>query len=90
MDKYQIVDMFESNFMTSTEGERGVKNLKNVCEALGYGDGFMRGRAIEEFLTDNPGAVEALFQFVSEWALSNGAWQANMMVALDDEGLVDA
>ena len=89
MEKYEIVDMFESNFMTRTEGEAGVKSLENVCETLGYGEGFMRGRAIEEFLGDNPGAVEALFQFITEWAVRNSDWQANMEDALVEEGLVD-
>jgi len=89
MDKYEIVDMFEQNFMTRSEGEGGVKNLENVCEILGYGEGFMRNRAIEEFLTDNPGAVEALFQFITEWAVRNTDWQANMEDALAEEGLVD-
>jgi len=87
MDKYKIVDMFEQHFMTSTEGEKGVKQLENVCEVLGYGEGFMRNRAIEEFLTDNPGAVEALFQFISEWALRNPEWNDSMEEALEDEGL---
>ena len=32
MDKYEIVDMFEQNFMTRCEGEAGVKSLENVCE----------------------------------------------------------
>ena len=89
MDKYEIVELYESNFMRSTEGETGVRNLENVCEHLGYGQGWMRNRAIEEFLTDNPGAVEALFQFISEWALRNSDWQAGMEEALDEEGLLE-
>ena len=89
MDKYAIVELFEQNFMTRTEGEGGVKQLENVCEVLGYGEGFMRNRAIEEFLTDNPGAVEALFQFISEWALRNPDWNDSMEEALEDEGLLE-
>ena len=89
MDKYEIVDLFESNYMTRTEGDTGVRNLETVCEILGYGQGFMRNRATEEFLTDNPGAVEGLFQFISEWALRNTDWQAGMEDALDEEGLLD-
>jgi hypothetical protein len=90
MDRYAIVEAFEQNFMTRTEGEAGVKQLENVCEVLGYGEGFMRNRAIEEFLTDNPGAVEALFEFISEWAVRNTDWNGSMEEALEDEGLLDA
>ena len=89
MDRNEIVEMFMDNFARSSEGETGVRNLENVCEVLGYGEGFMRGRAVEEFLQDNPGAVEALFEFIMEWAERNRNWSNAMEDALEDEGLLE-
>ena len=89
MERYEIVDKFMDTFARSAEGERGVRNLETVCEVLGYGEGFMRGRAIEEFLQDNPGAVEGLFNFIAEWAERNSDWAYKMEEQLEDEGLLD-
>ena len=89
MDKEQVVELFADNYMRSTEGERGYSNLETVCEVLGYGEGWMRGRAVEEFLQDNPGAIEALFEFVNEWAMRNRSWSNAMEEALADEGLLE-
>ena len=89
MDRSEIVELFMDTFARSAEGETGVRNLETVCEVLGYGEGFMRGRAIEEFLTDNPGAVEGLFEFIMEWAERNRNWSNAMEEALADEGLLE-
>ena len=89
MERYEIVEKYMDNFCRSAEGERGVRNLETLCETLGYGEGFMRGRAIEEMLTDNPGAVEAVFNFLAEWAERNPSWTNAMEEALEDEGLLD-
>ena len=45
----------------------------------------MRGRAIEEMLADNPGAVEAVAQFLAEWAVRNTEWNAALEQVLEDE-----
>jgi hypothetical protein len=88
MQRFEIVEQFMDNFFRSVEGEAGVRNLEQTCEVLGYGQGWMRGRAIEEFLTDNPGAVEALYNFITEWAERNDAWAGAMQDALEQEGLL--
>lgn len=57
----------------NTEGERGLKNLEQLVEAIGYKrHGFRYGNPIEVFLQDNPGCIEAIQQWiidarVSEW-----------------------
>lgn len=89
MDKYEIVDMYMDNFVHTCEGERGVRELDELCETLGYGEGFMRGRAIEEMLIDNPGAVEAVVEFLKAWALRNDEWTERMREVLEDEGLLE-
>ena len=57
----------------SFEGERGVKNFAKLVNALGYSDsinryGQMAGGAclgdIFVFLEDNPGAIEALIDWI--------------------------
>ena len=89
MDRANIVEQYMDNFFRTTEGESGVRCLEEMCETLGYGEGYMRGRAIEEMLADNPGAVEAVAEFLAEWAERNGAWAARMQQVLEDEGVLE-
>ena len=89
MERADIVEQYMSNCFTSCEGERGVRNLEAMCEALGYGEGFMRGRAIEEMLQDNPGAVEAVAEFLASWAERNAAWAAGLEQVLEDNGYLE-
>ena len=85
--RINVVETYMDNFFISYEGERGVKNLETMCETLGYGSGFMRGRAIEEMLADNPGAVEAVAEFLKSWAIRNTEWNAALAEVLEDEGV---
>lgn len=83
--RQNVVDTYMDNCFISYEGERGVRNLEQMCETLGYGQGYMRGRAIEEMLADNPGAVEAVAQFLASWAVRNTEWNAALEQVLEDE-----
>jgi len=74
----------DNNFRTC-EGESGVRNLEQLVETLGYGQGFMRNRAIEDFLTDNPGAVEAVLNFIGEWVERNDEW-AEALQQVNEDG----
>ena len=85
--RQDVVDTYIDNFMFRLEGEQGVRNLEQMCETLGYGSGFMRGRAIEEMLADNPGAVEAVVQFLADWAVRNTEWNSALEQVLEDEGV---
>ena len=85
MDAYELFDTYMDEEFRSVEGESGVRNLEQLCETLGYGQGYMRGRAIEEMLADNPGAVEAVAQFLAEWAVRNTEWNAALEQVLEDE-----
>ena len=89
MKNAQVVEQYMDNFFRTTEGESGVRCLEEMCETLGYGEGFMRGRAIEEMLADNPGAVEAVAEFLAEWAERNSAWAARLEQVLEDEGVLE-
>ena len=85
--RQDVVDTYIDNFMFRLEGEQGVRNLEQMCETLGYGQGYMRGRAIEEMLADNPGAVEAVAQFLADWAVRNTEWNSALEQVLEDEGV---
>ena len=85
--RQDVVDTYMDNFMFRMEGETGVKNLEQMCETLGYGSGWMRGRAIEEMLADNPGAVEAVAQFLADWAVRNTEWNNALAEVLADNGV---
>lgn len=61
-----------------------VEGFETLCEALGYAQGYYLNRdAIYNFLYDNPGALEALYQFVAEWVERNSEWKESL--AVDDE-----
>jgi hypothetical protein len=49
------------------EGSTGVRNLEKLVRALGYRD-------ISDFLMDNPGAIQAIVEFVTEWVERNDEW----------------
>lgn len=57
------------------EGESGVQNLEQLVKDIGYDNG------IEEFLADNPGAMEALVNWISEWADKGTEWKTKLAEA---------
>ena len=83
--RHNVVDTYMDNYFFRMEGEQGVRNLETMCEHLGYGQGYMRGRAIEEMLADNPGAVEAVAEFLADWAVRNAEWNAALEQVLEDD-----
>ena len=76
------------------EGERGVKNLESIVEVLGYNSRFSK-RSLHEFLADNPGAQQALLEWIGDQ--DGTTWEADLLEELDiggededDDGLSDA
>ncbi len=49
----------EANKIYSFEGAEGVRNFRQLCEDIGYDN-----NPIEYFLSDNPGAITALLDFI--------------------------
>ena len=84
-NRQNVVDTYMDNYFFRMEGEQGVRNLENMCERLGYGQGWMRGRAIEEMLADNPGAVAAVAEFLAEWAVRNTEWNTALEEVLEED-----
>lgn len=70
--------------MHNFEGERGIRNMKKIMrEVCGYGDGY--GTVIENFFNDNPGAIEA----VVEWIGSQGVrdWDSNLTALIGPDAI---
>lgn len=80
-------DMFDDYVSTMRfEGERGVENLEKVCTTLGYPEtGYRYGSPIESFLADNPGCIEAMLEWISEWIEKSPEWQAAIEAVTEDD-----
>lgn len=62
--------------------EGSTRNLEKLVNVLGYRDqGF--GDAVHEFLCDNPGAQQAIVEWIGEWIDRNSDWRE----AMEDEVL---
>jgi hypothetical protein len=73
MDELVTKYMDQEN-LHRTEGRRGVENLCQVVRAVGYRDPMYWGQLSNKaavgdlllFLEDNPGAIEAMFNWIME------------------------
>jgi hypothetical protein len=84
-DRQNVVDTYMDNYFFRMEGEQGVRNLETMCEHLGYGQCYMTGNAIVDMLQDNPGAVEAVANFLADWAVRNTEWNTALEQVLEDD-----
>lgn len=73
-----IFDRYLDQEFHSVEGSRGVSNLEKMLTAMGYGQGWMRNRAVEEFLSDNPGAITALLEWIGVEINGVPEWQEGL------------
>ena len=67
LDKY-----LTDNRLWNLEGESGVRNFEKIVRDVG---GY---RDLHSFLADNPGALTAMMEFISEWMPRNQEWQENL------------
>lgn len=66
------------------EGDSGMDRMTKVCEDLGYpGHGFKYGTPIESFLSDNPGAMQAILDWVGEQNIPE--WRENLESHLSED-----
>lgn len=65
------------------EGESGVRNFEQLTKDIGYRQG------IEEFLADNPGAIETLLEWISEWSEKGTGWKTKLAEACNYESKED-
>jgi len=62
-----VTDYCDSNGFHCWEGETGVKQIHQLCEDIGYPKAqWLYGDPLHQFLMDNPGAYEALLEWIDE------------------------
>jgi hypothetical protein len=72
-----VYDYIDINRMHSFESYNGVNNLKKLLkEVCGYGKQAFGPDALNEFLADNSGAVEAIINWISQQ--DNTEWNDNI------------
>lgn len=63
LDFDEIIDKFcKQEKISSFEGRIGVINLEKILLAIGYDD--FNNSVVENFLTDNPGAIETIVEWI--------------------------
>lgn len=76
----EVREKWESqNRVRSYEGANGVRNLEKLCDAMGYdkqGE-FVNADSIWNFLSDNPGAMEAIINWIDEQ--ENDDWKDSLL-----------
>ena len=83
MDMEELLDEF-NNFNSNYrfEGADGVHDFAGVVDALGYKMHNGRLNAIHDFLADNPGAIEALIQWIGKQNFLE--WKESIIKELED------
>lgn len=75
MDMSELVDQFmDQENIYRMEGEQGIENISRLLEGMGYFEhSFKYGSVLEVFLADNPGALQALVDWISDQHIQE--WQ---------------
>lgn len=62
-----LEEFLEQENIHHFEGNKGIQHLNTVAKAIGYdGNCLLFGSPLEVFLSDNPGACEALIDWIRE------------------------
>jgi hypothetical protein len=69
MDGYELMEVYMEKNAVRYDDER---DLTNLIEVLGYRQG------LREFFGDNPGAIEAIFNWISETVDRVPDWKENL------------
>ncbi len=86
-DTNELFDKYlDDNRMYRFEGTDGVRKLDDLCANLGYTRGqFIGANPIMNFLADNPGAMEAIVEFIRDQIDHLPEWQENLELQMYDE-----
>lgn len=83
----RLVSEFVDQNNLRFEGDSGVESFEKLVEAMGYkAHAFRFGQLAEVFLSDNPGAIEALVEWISKQRIQE--WANNLqshLSELDDD-----
>ena len=94
-----VTEYLDHNEIYRFEGDKGVEDLNTFVKALnptGYREeGYRYGSSLERFLSDNPGACEAIVEWVKaqdlqEWreSIESELPVKNVVISFDDEASV--
>lgn len=73
-DGYELLEIWMEKNAVRYDDEQ---DLTNLVEVLGYRQG------LREFFEDNPGAIEAIFNWISETIETNQEWKDNLQDELE-------
>lgn len=74
----ELIDEYQDRHrMWHFEGPSGVRNFEKLAAALGYG-GY--GGILQNFFEDNPGAIEAVIEWIGEQNLQD--WKSSLLDAM--------
>jgi hypothetical protein len=67
-DGHELLDLWQTqNKVWHFEGDTGIDGLNKLAEALNYREtNFRYGEPVLRFLSDNPGACEALLEWIAD------------------------
>lgn len=84
---YELIEEWrEQNKAYNNEGTTGVKNLNSFVKKLNNNySGKFSGSPIEDFLKDNPGCIEAIWNWIADEGESCSDWQENIISDLIEE-----
>jgi hypothetical protein len=68
------------------EGDTGMKHLNTLTRDMGYkGHGFEYGSSLEAFLSDNPGAQEAIVNWIRDQNINDWKEELESCLPAEDE-----
>ena len=86
MNLSKLIEQYcEENKIHRFEGTTGVNNLQKILGVLGYKEGnyFGYNNEIINFLSDNPGAIEAILNWIGE--INSLEWKENIISGLREK-----
>jgi hypothetical protein len=89
MDHEYLPDMIEEYrnvySLHRLEGDSGIGNLNEILKGIGYrGHQFKYGSPVEAFLSDNPGAMEAILDWIGKQNCEE--WRDEILTYLPEKG----
>jgi hypothetical protein len=96
MDLHSLIAEYQDEKkMHCHEGSRGVENLCRLVNTMGYQDAMHRGQFAQdgchgdliEFLSDNPGAIEAIINWIGDQ--DQEEWKENILSELPERAECD-
>lgn len=72
LEPQELLDWYKTtNRMYSWEGSSGVRKFTEMVKSLGYRD-------LDDFLSDNSGALDAMEEFIRTWLDRSDEWVENL------------